>query len=156
MVYWLGKIIAGYIYAMVFFLLLRIFFRSVKARTVWFLRLANGIILIVLLLNLLTRIVEAIRCTGCYGVFYISFLGSTVLLAFLFQLRFFFSRYREKVGITAVSAALLLLYINFDSLMVLISRDWPMSYEHPDGPVAVGMAVIYFGVCWLWGGWKKR
>jgi hypothetical protein len=65
---------------------------------------------------------------------------------------------------TVFSAVLLLVYMNFDRLIALVShtyRDyfpssWPTGYRNQDGLLPVGIAVIYFGVCWLWAGWRRQ
>ena len=64
---------------------------------------------------------------------------------------------------TVVSVILLLVYVNFDILTILINmiyRDslvssWSVYYKNRDQLPTIGIAALYFGVCWLWAGRKR-
>lgn len=162
--WWIQKLITAYICSTLVFLLLRLFSGQVRGRTEGFLYAANGVALVLLFLNLLITAVETIRCDVCYGIYFYSFLISTVLLGFLFQLCFLYKKHRVKVSLTVISIILLSIYVNFDDLILLIFsayRDylpsvWSTYYLSPGKGLTIGMAAIYFGVCWVWAGRRGR
>ena len=161
-----GRFIEAYIYSTLVFLILRLFFVQVRERTAGFLHAANGLVLVLLLLNALDVVVFAVRCEGCYGVYFYSYLIGTFLLGFAFQLCFFYRRFRVRVSLTVVSIVLLFIYINYNWVIILTSsifRDylpstWSTHYLSPiwDKVVMIGTAAVYFAVCWVWAGRRGK
>lgn len=157
MLWLISEFIEAYIYAVAAFLLLRLVFRWKEERTRDFLRVANGLALGVLFLNLLAMGLVAWRCPQCYGFDFYGKMVCTVLLGFLFQLLFLKKRHRENVGLTIASVLLLVVYVNYESLIILIKsvyRDyipgvWSTYYGHGSVVQRVLFGGIYFGVCWF-------
>ena len=175
MTFWIiNTIIAAYIISTVTFLILILFFKSLRRRTNIFLSKANLIIIFVLLLNIIWVGQETIECyvenrkgNGDYiGISYqqncFSRLMGTFLFAFIFQTIFFFNRHRPKISLTIISVILLTVIYNYERIVIFITnlyRDylpssWSVYYDNSNIYWTVFAAIIYFAICWT--NYKKK
>lgn len=169
MLYWLAdKLLIGYIYSTVLFLLLRVFNKTARERSAGYLNLANTALLICLALNLITQLMTVVDCRalrsslpqhlyGSYGSNCYSFLIWTLILGFAFQLCFLFRKCRINTVLTVISVALLLILKNLDGVMMLITKlfrdympsSWSVYYPIADRIWSVIYVFVYFIVCWM-------
>jgi len=174
MLHWLiEKFIAAYMYSTLTFLLLRIFSKTVHVDTKNFLNICNGLILVGLMANLVATVLNAISCkaiqldplqktrTEGYTFYYSNNcfqpLLWTLFFGFLFQLCFFFRRFRIKVWLTFVSVLFLLILTGIEFIIVVITilyRDylpssWSVYYDSTGKLWTAGFSVIYFFTCWI-------
>ena len=169
MIFWIiNTIIAAYIISTVTFLLLVLFFKSIRRRTNLFLNKANLIIIFVLLLNIIWVGQETIGCylenrkgsaddiaisyrQNCFSHFIGSF-----LFAFIFQTFFFFNRHRPKISLTIISVILLTVIYNYERIVIFITnlyRDylpssWSVYYDNSNIYWTTIASIIYFAFCW--------
>jgi hypothetical protein len=172
MIFWVvNKIIAAYIISTVAFLLLILFFKSLRRRTNIFLNKANLVIVFVLLLNIVLTGEETIKCLvseksnsnsfpadtwtnqnrQCTTIFV-----GTFLFAFLFHSLFFFNRHRTNVTLTIVSILLLTFMYNYERLTIYVTslyRDylpssWSSYYDWTGTVWTIVFSILYFAFCW--------
>jgi hypothetical protein len=173
MTFWIiNKIIIAYILSTLIFLLIILFNKPSRRRSNIFLNKSNLIILVVLLINIMVEGVEAIKCKNAavknvahntqdsfvnYNDNCISIFVFTLLFAFLFQVLFFFHKFRTKISLTVISIFLLSIYNGYERMVIFITnyfRDYlPSSwstYYDVGNPVWVAVfTALYFIVCWV-------
>ncbi|MBO9203187.1 MULTISPECIES: hypothetical protein [Niastella] len=145
--WFLDKIITGYVYSTIIFLLLLLVSQKARNHRTGFLNISNTLILAVLLGNLV------------YSFFTdtLFFILCTVLLGFLFQLCFIIKKFRIKIAATIVSVLLLLILTNIETVFVFITsfyKDYlPSSwstfyYSNLNKYSSLGFTALYFVICW--------
>ncbi len=157
----------AYTYATTIFLLLTVFNKTARERTHRFLNVSNGLILIVLFLNLIIIVINALSCRStrlempdnydlgvgdtCYH-----FLLWSIFLGFIFQLCFFYKRCRTNIAATIISVVLLFVLTNLEKIVVFITsyfRDylpsgWSFFYADSDLSWTIIISIAYFILCW--------
>lgn len=172
MIIWiLNNIVTGYITSTITFLIIIIFFRSVRSRTQTFLNNSNSVILFCLVCNIIWVVKEAVICKAYttknidpnlldtyqknnYSCF--SFLICTLIFAFIFQTLFFFKRNRIKVSLTIISILLLTFIHNYERFVIFITslfRDyipssWSANYNVENILWKLVFSIAYFIFCW--------
>lgn len=170
----------AYVLAMAAFLLFRLFSKVFRDRCAGFLNIANTLLLVLLFVNIAVEIVYALQCRefvlesvkgkeeetsfplkkgGCFSALLLN-----VFFGFLFQLLFFWKKYRIKIRLTTVSVFLLLFLLNFEYLIIFISQfhmdyvpsSWAVYYSGPTKWIVAVLAVIYFLICWIASGINSR
>ena len=157
----------AYAFATTIFLVITIFNKTARKRIHRFLNVSNGVILIVLFLNLIIVVNNALSCrntrleisdtydlggdNNCYH-----FLLWSIFLGFIFQLCFFFKRCRTNIGATIISVVLLFVLTNLEKIAVFITsyfRDylpsgWSFFYADSDLSWTIIISIAYFILCW--------
>jgi hypothetical protein len=172
MIFWIiNKIITAYIFSTSIFLLIILFNKPSRKRSNIFLHKSNLIIIVVLLFNVIAEGVEAVKCKNAaiknvvdnaqdgsmnYSQHCISIFVFTLLFAFLFQVLFFFHKFRIKIFLTIISIFLLGVYNNYEKVVVFITgifRDylpssWATFYQTEGSIWSFALAIAYFIICW--------
>jgi hypothetical protein len=157
----------AYTYATIIFLLLTVFNKTARERTHRFLNVSNGLILIVLFLNLIIVVKNALSCRStrletpgnydlgggdnCYH-----FLLWSIFLGFVFQLCFFFKRCRTNIVASIISLVMLFALNNLGNIYLLITsffRDylpsgWSFFYADMEQFWTLLISSAYFVFCW--------
>jgi hypothetical protein len=173
MAFWIiDKLIIAYILSVSLFFILSFCIKAHRRRTKLFLNKANLIIVLVLLVNIIFVGEEVASCISsnskpvptviedaykfyqkdCTALFI-----PTFLFAFVFQLLFFFNKYRISVAFTVVSIVLLTFFCNYEKVVIYITsiyRDylpssWSIYHDSWSNIWSILFTAIYFSFCWI-------
>lgn len=162
--------VTAYLISTTAFLFWSIFFRTVRARSTYFLNRANELLLPALFVNMFFWVKDTalpffssmganngpvIHIRNVYSYLY---LLSTPVLGFLFQLLFLKKSFRPKKWATIVSLVLVCLLVNLEQIIIIITRGyqdhlpgrWTYYSASTEGQLSiVALAAVYFMLCWL-------
>ena len=145
----------AYTYATIMFLIITLFNKAARERTNRFLNVSNGLILIVLFLNLIIVVNNTLSCSG-YSLSCYHFLLWSISLGFIFQLSFFYKRCRTSVMATIISLVMLFALNNLEKIYLFITtffRDylpsgWSFFYADSEQLWTLLISSVYFAFCW--------
>lgn len=174
----IDKIILGYCFSTLAFLIMALFLSTARQRIPLYLNRANRIIIVVVLIRLLFSGIQAINCftdhsgatatgtgSGMYGVSCFSSFVIILLGGFVFQLLFVIPRFRRSVGLSLISALLLLISVNYEKYIIILTsvyRDylpssWTSAVNWENIVLTLFVSIGFFCVCWYTNiGTKKR
>lgn len=181
MLYWLiQESLSAYIYSTVTFLLLCLLFKKLRQNVSSFLSISNGIVLIVVSINLCFAVFETVKCrleqieylnqikVEGYDFYYSNncfiTLLSSFFLAFLFQAPFIFKKHRQKVWLTILSIISLVIVLNLERIVILIMTifrqslftSWFVYYDSTDKFWRIAFTAFYFTLCLLYALFGKK
>lgn len=168
----IDTMIMGYCFSTLAFLILALLLSTARQRIPLYLNRANRIIIVVVLIKLLLSGIQAINCftdqpgttatgtgSSVYGVSCFYPFIFVLLCGFAFQLLFLNPRFRRSVGLSLISALLLLISVNYEKYIIVFTsvyRDYlPSSWNSAESwkntfPT-VFISIGYFCVCWYTG-----
>lgn len=173
----LDHLLFSYVFAVVLFLLCRVFNKAARNRTEEFLNAANTCLLLLLSLNMIVTVVNVVQCMNSLqvssgnasgaGVFWIrrsciAVLLLNFVLAFLFHLIFLWRKHRVKIWLTVMLGLMLLFLLNYEYGLVYwvenwgTRSSWAIYYSGPTEWVVAAFTVINFIVCWIISGRKPQ
>lgn len=173
------KILFAYTCATFLFLILRLVNKSLKNLTENFLNIANGIVLVILLINFFSEIVIALNCQSTqYQMVNVmrdkfgqvsmgdcfSTLKWTFVLGLFFQLLFLRKKMRVSVKWTFTSLLLLYCLSNLDKAILLFKylffkdtlySSWSTHFRN-EWWLKILLSAIYFVICFSFAKWRKK